>query len=61
MPILSVKFGYSGVAYATAIIATSSYVTVYLASKIVNLSLLKVTKTALISSLQRFVYFYFLC
>ena len=60
MPILSVKFGYTGVAYATAIIATSSYVTVYLASKIVNLSLLKITQTSLISSLAMSVFLFFM-
>ena len=59
MPIFALKYGYMGAAYATAIIATSSVVTVYLTNKIVNLNLVKIIKTPLISSLIMSVFLFF--
>lgn len=49
-PALSYKFGYLGVAYATALVATSSMVTIYLAKKVVKFEFLSSVKTSLISS-----------
>jgi len=51
MPLLALKFGYIGVTYAVIIIATSSFVTIILAKKYVNFSLIKILKTPLISTL----------
>ena len=59
MPIFALKYGYMGAAYATAIIATSSVVTIYLTNKIVNLNLVKIIKTPLISSLIMSVFLFF--
>jgi O-antigen/teichoic acid export membrane protein len=50
-PALSYKYGFLGVAYATAIVATSSIVTIYLAKKVVNFDFLSSIKTSLISSI----------
>lgn len=47
MPFLSIKFGYLGVSYAVAIIATSSFVTILLARKYVHFNLLNILKTPL--------------
>jgi O-antigen/teichoic acid export membrane protein len=47
MPFLSLKFGYLGVSYAVAIIATSSFVTILLARKYVRFNLLNILKTPL--------------
>jgi len=47
MPFLSMKFGYLGVSYAVAIIATSSFVTILLARKYVHFNLLNILKTPL--------------
>lgn len=47
MPFLALKFGYLGVSYAVAIIATSSFVTILLARKHVHFSLLNILKTPL--------------
>lgn len=47
MPFLALKFGYMGVSYAVAIIATSSFVTILLARKHVHFSLLNILKTPL--------------
>ncbi len=47
MPFLSLKFGYLGVSYAVAIIATSSFVTILLARKYVHFNLLNILKTPL--------------
>ncbi len=47
MPFLSIKFGYLGVSYAVAIIATSSFVTIILARKYVHFNLLNILKTPL--------------
>lgn len=52
MPFLALKFGYMGVAYAVAIIATSSLVTILLARKYVNFSLLNILKTPLFATLS---------
>jgi len=49
MPILAIKFGYMGVTYAVAIIATSSFVTILLARKYVHFSLSNILKTPIIS------------
>lgn len=49
MPILSIKFGYMGVAYSTALIATSSIVTIYMAKKHVEFSLINIIKTPILS------------
>jgi O-antigen/teichoic acid export membrane protein len=50
MPILSIKFGYLGVAYATLVIATSSAVTVIMAKKYVDFSLIRSLKSSVVSS-----------
>lgn len=52
MPFLALKFGYMGVAYAVAIIATSSLVTILLARKYVNFSLLNILKTPFFATLS---------
>lgn len=59
MPILAIKFGYMGVAYATAIIATSSIVTIFIAKKYVNFSLLSIVRTPLIATAIMSLYLYF--
>ena len=51
MPILSLKFGYLGIAYSVGIIATSSIVTVIFARKYVKFSMLNILKTPLVSTL----------
>lgn len=51
MPLFAIKMGFIGIAYAVAIIATSSVVTVILAKKIVNFSLLNIFKTPITSSM----------
>lgn len=58
MPILAIKFGYLGVAYATAIIATSSIVTIYMARKYVNFSLLAIVRTPLIATSTMSLYLF---
>jgi O-antigen/teichoic acid export membrane protein len=50
MPILALKFGYLGVSYAVAIIATSSFVTILLARKYVHFSLSNILKTPFIAT-----------
>lgn len=50
MPILSLKFGYLGVSYAVAIIATSSIATIILARKYVHFSIKNILKTPLAAS-----------
>lgn len=50
MPFLALKFGYMGVSYAVAIIATSSIVTIFMARKYVRFSLINILKTPLIAS-----------
>lgn len=59
MPILSIKFGYMGVAYATVIIATSSIVTVILAKKVVHFSLFRSLKSPVFSSVVLAIFLYF--
>jgi len=51
MPLLATRYGYLGVAYATAIIATSSIVTIIMASKIISLDFKKIAMTPVLSSL----------
>jgi len=52
MPILALKFGYLGVSYAVAIIATSSIVTIFMARKYVQFNLLNILKTPLIATMS---------
>jgi O-antigen/teichoic acid export membrane protein len=47
MPFLSIKFGYLGVSYAVALIATSSIVTIFMAKKYVHFNLFSILKTPL--------------
>jgi len=47
MPFLALKFGFLGVSYAVAIIATSSFVTILLARKYVHFNLKNILKTPL--------------
>lgn len=47
MPFLALKFGYLGVSYAVAIIATSSIVTIFMARKYVHFNLINILKTPL--------------
>ncbi len=58
MPILATRYGFMGAAYATAIIATSSYVTIFLTNKIVKLNFVKILKTSVISSLVMSAFLY---
>lgn len=51
MPLFAIKMGFIGIAYAVAIIATSSVITVILAKKIVKFSLINIFKTPIVSSL----------
>lgn len=55
-PLLAVKYGYLGVAYATGIIATSSIFTVILAKKEISFSIVKILKTPLTASLLMSVF-----
>lgn len=50
MPFLALKFGYLGVSYAVAIIATSSFVTILLARKYVRFNLLNILKTPIVAT-----------
>lgn len=59
MPFLSLKFGYLGVSYAVAIIATSSFVTILLARKHVHFNLLNILKTPLAATLLMSVFLTF--
>ena len=59
MPFLSLKFGYLGVSYAVAIIATSSFVTILLARKYVHFNLLNILKTPLAATLLMSVFLAF--
>ena len=45
MPLLAIKYSYLGVAYATAIIATSSIITILMAKKYVDFRFLEIIKT----------------
>ena len=51
MPFFAIKFGYTGVAYATGIIATSSVLTIFMAKKYVDFSVLNILKTPIIAAL----------
>ncbi len=59
MPVFAIKFGFLGVAYATAIIATSSIVTILFTRKIININFSSILKTPLISSLLMSIFLYF--
>jgi O-antigen/teichoic acid export membrane protein len=56
MPFLALKFGYLGVAYAVIIIASSSIITIIMAKKYVNFSMLNILKTPLIASISMSVF-----
>lgn len=58
MPILSIKFGYLGVAYATLLIATSSIVTVFITKKHVDFNIIESFKTPTISSIILIIFLY---
>lgn len=58
MPYLSIRFGYMGVAYATAIIATSSLVTIFMAKKYVDFSLFNILKTPIVATMIMSVILY---
>jgi O-antigen/teichoic acid export membrane protein len=60
MPFLAIKYGYLGVSYSVAIIATTSVVTVILAKKAVAFSLMRSLKTPLLSSTALLVFLFFL-
>jgi hypothetical protein len=51
MPLLASRYGYLGVAYATAIIATSSVVTIIMANQVIPLNLVKIIKNPILSSI----------
>lgn len=59
MPILAIKFGYLGVAYATGIIATSSLITIFMAKSHVDFSLSAIVKTPLIATALMSLFLYF--
>ncbi len=58
MPILSIKFGYMGVAFATGIIATSSIVTIIMAKQHVNFSMINIVRTPLLGLLPMIFWLY---
>ena len=58
-PLLSFKFGYLGVAYATGLVATSSIATIYFAQKIINFEFLNSIKSSLLSSTVMGLFLYF--
>ena len=60
MPILAIKFGFMGVAYAMIIIATSSFATVVMAKKYVDFSLVRSLKTPLTASVVMIVFMFLL-
>jgi O-antigen/teichoic acid export membrane protein len=51
MPVLGIKFGYKGVAVATALISTSSVLGIYLAKKEVNFNLVSSVGKSLLASI----------
>src|SRR3989344_6806272 len=59
MPLLAIKFGFLGVAYATGIIATSSIITIFMAKKHVDFSFLAIVKTPLAATafMSSFLFF----
>lgn len=59
MPILAIKFGYLGVSYSVALIATSSFVTILLARKYVKFSPLNILKTPLLATLTMSTFLFF--
>jgi len=59
MPLMAIKFGYLGVAYATGIIATSSIITIFMAKKYVNFSLVAIIRTPLIATATMSLYLFF--
>lgn len=58
MPFLAIKFGYMGVAYATAIIATSSLVTILMAKSHVHFSFLTIVKTPILATLLMSIFLF---
>jgi len=58
MPFLAIKFGYLGVSYAAALIATSSLVVFIVIKKYVSFSLPSALKTPLIASAALAIYLY---
>ena len=59
-PILIFKFGYNGVAAASAIVASSSFLTIYLTKKIIPLNFLQSIKTPFLSTGAMIIFFVFL-
>lgn len=59
MPFLSLRYGYMGVAYATGIIATSSFVTILMSRKYVMFNLYAILKTPLLSTLAMSTFLFF--
>jgi len=59
MPILAIKFGYLGVAYAAGIIATSSVVTIILARRHLTFSLISSLRSSLSASLALSLFLFF--
>jgi len=58
MPFMAVRFGYLGVAYATGIIATSSFVTILLAKKYVDFNFFNIIKTPILALLPMSFWLY---
>ncbi len=57
-PILSIKYGYMGVAYATGLVATSSLVTIYVSQKVIAFKLFDSIKTSLIGTMLMIFFLY---
>jgi len=55
---MAVRFGYLGVAYATGIIATSSFVTILLAKKYVDFNFFNIIKTPILALLPMSFWLY---
>ena len=56
MPLLALKFGYMGVSYSVAIIATSSIITIFMARKYVHFSIFRILKTPLIATIAMSIF-----
>ena len=56
MPFLALKYGYMGVSYAVAIIATSSIITIFMARKYIRFSLLNILKTPFVATLSMSIF-----
>ena len=59
MPLLAIKFGYLGVAYATGIIATSSIVTIFMAKKYVDFNIFSIIGTPITATLFMSFFLFF--